>query len=85
MKTFYTNKLANNHVNEYINEDGEHYSDLISYTTRVASFNFNTKQLSIYGWYSNTTMKHINSFLEFYGFDRITKKDIVNKTLILNR
>lgn len=78
MKTFYVNNLKNNHVNEYINNDGEHYSDLVSYTTRVASYNHDTKEMSVYGWYSNTTAKHINSFLEFYGFNKCTKKELEN-------
>jgi len=78
MKTFYINKLANNHVNEYTNSDGDHYSDLISYTTRVASYNHKTNEMSVYNCQSQTTIKHINSFLEFYGFDRYTKKELIN-------
>ena len=74
MKTFYINKKKNNHVNEYVNSDGDHYSDLISYNTRVASYNHITNEMSVYGWYSRTTATHINDFLEFYGFDRVTKK-----------
>lgn len=77
-KTFYINKTANNHVNEYAYEDGEHYSDLISYTTRVAHYNHLTNEMSVYGWFSATTAKHINSFLEFYGFDTCTKKELEN-------
>lgn len=77
-KTFYVNQLANNHVNEYTNSEGDHYSDLIIYTTRVASYNHDTKEMSVYGWFSVTTAKHINSFLEFYGFDKCTKKELEN-------
>ena len=77
-KTFYINKTANNHVNEYINSDGDHYSDLISYTKRVASYNHKTNEMSVYGWFSNTTAKHINSFLEYYGFDKCSKKQLEN-------
>jgi hypothetical protein len=77
-KTFYINKTANNHVNEYINSDGDHYSDLISYAKRVASYNHKTNEMSVYGWFSNTTAKHINSFLEFYGFDKCSKKQLEN-------
>lgn len=76
MKTFYLNNKKNNHVNEYTNSDGEHYSDLISYTTRVASYNHLTNEMQVFGYYSSTTMKHINDFLEFYGFDRCTKKQL---------
>jgi len=77
-KTFYVNNLANNHVNEYVNLEGERISDLVSYTTRVASYNHSTNKMSVYGWHSNTTAKHINSFLEFYGFDKCTKKELEN-------
>ena len=78
MKTFYINKKKNNHVNEYVNSDGAHYSDLISYNTRVASYNHITNEMSVYGWYSRTTATHINDFLEFYGFDRVTKKEMLD-------
>ena len=78
MKTFYINNKAKNHVNEYTNDDGDHYSDLISYETRVASYNHNTKEMSVYGWFSNTTAKHINDFLEFYGFEECNKKELEN-------
>ena len=78
MKTFYINKKKNNHVNEYVNSDGDHYSDLISYNTRVASYNHKTNEMSVYGWYSRTTATHINDFLEFYGFDRVTKKEMLD-------
>ena len=78
MKTFYINNKKNNHVNDYINQDGDHYSDLISYTTRVASYNHKTNEMSVYGWFSKTTAKHINDFLEFYGFNKATKKEMLN-------
>lgn len=78
LRTLYVNQLANNHVNEYTNSDGDHYSDLISYTTRVASYNHDTNEMSVYGWFSATTAKHINSFLEFYGFDKCSKKELEN-------
>lgn len=78
MKTFYLNNKPNNHVNEYTNSDGEHYSDLISYTTRVASYNHNTNEMSVYGWYSATTARHINAFLEFYGFEKCNKQQMLN-------
>lgn len=78
MKTFYLNKSAKHHVNEYTNEDGEHYSDLVSYETRVASYNHLTNEMSVYGYYSQTTGKHLNAFLEFYGFDKCNKKELEN-------
>ena len=78
MKTFYINNKKNNHVNEYVNSDGDHYSDLISYGKRVASYNHKTNEMRVYGWFSNTTAKHINDFLEFYCFDRVTKKEMLD-------
>lgn len=78
MKTFYLNSTKNHHVNEYVNSDGDHYSDLISYTTRVASYNHKTNEMSVYGWYSATTARHINAFLEFYGFEKVNKQKMLN-------
>ena len=78
MKTFYLTNTKNNHVNEYINSDGDHYSDLISYTTRVASYNHKANEMSMYSCISNTTAKHINAFLDLYGFDKCTKKELQN-------
>lgn len=68
--------LNNHHVNEYTNTDGDHYSDLISYTTRVASYNHDTKEMSVYSCQSDTTARHIKAFFDFYGFDAPTKKEI---------
>ena len=78
MKTFYVNNLANNHVNEYMNEDGEHISELVSYTTVVASYNHTTNKMMVRGWFSQTTARHINSFLKFYGFEQCNKKQLQN-------
>lgn len=77
-KTFYLGKHIKSHVNEYTNSEGDHYSDLISYTTRVASYNHLTNKIQIFGHHSTTTEKHINEFLQFYGFDTMTKKEIEN-------
>lgn len=67
--------LTNHHVNQFI-VDGETISDLVSYTTRVASYNHNTNQISIYNCQSQATARHINAFLYFYGFDTMKIKDI---------
>ena len=47
---------------------------LISYNTIVAE----TKgdKFIIYGYYSQTTAKHINAFLEYFGIKRLSKKEI---------
>lgn len=84
MKTFYLQPVNNRksfgnncHVNEYTNSDGEHYSDLISYGIRVADYNHNTNEIRVLGWFSATTATHINAFLQFYGFDKMTKQEII--------
>ena len=77
MKTFYINQKKNNHVN-YYEINGEIWSDLISYTIRVASYNHTSNEMSVYGWFSSTTAKHINDFLEYYGFERCNKKQLEN-------
>jgi hypothetical protein len=76
-KTFYLNPSMKSHVNEYINNDGSHYSDLISYSIRVASYNHKTNEMSVYNCQSATTIRHINEFLEFYGFEKCTKKQLI--------
>lgn len=78
MKTFYLNNSPKHHVSEYTNSSNDHLSDLVSYETRVASYNHKTNEIQVFGWYSQTTAKHINAFLEFYGFDKMTKKEMQN-------
>ena len=70
--------LPNHHVNQYECE-GETWSDLISYTKRVAAYNHTTNEISVYSCPSNTTARHINAFLAFYGFDTMTLKEIKAK------
>ena len=67
--------MPNHHVNEY-ESDGEKWSDLISYTTRVAAYNHTQNYISIYNCQSKTTRTHINAFLSFYGFYTMTKKEM---------
>lgn len=64
------------HVNEYTT-DGTTYSDLISYGTRAAYYNHNTNEVTVNGWYSATMATHINAFLEFYGFEPMTKSEML--------
>lgn len=60
--------LNNHHVNQY-DVDGVTMSDLISYTTKVASYNHSKNEMIVYCCPSKTTARHINAFLHFYGFD----------------
>lgn len=53
-------------------------STLKSYSTNVATYNHITNVISIKGYYSQTTAKHINAFLNYYGFDSLSKKEIQN-------
>ena len=59
-----------------IEEDG--ISRLKSYTTIVAEYNHYTNEMKVFGYYSPTTAKHINSFLDYYGFDTCSKKELEN-------
>lgn len=49
---------------------------LISYETEVASYNHKTNVMTVNGYYSPTTASHINAFLEYFGFDQCTKKQL---------
>ena len=40
---------------------------LVSYSTPVAAIDKNGNFLRLWGWESKTTMRHVNSFLDFYG------------------
>jgi len=57
-------------------EDG--ISRLISYSTIVAEYNHCTNKMKVFGYYSPTTARHINSFLDYYGFDTCSKKELEN-------
>ena len=49
---------------------------LRSYSTIVAEFNHKTNKVKINGWYSSTTARHINEFLNYFGFDKMTKQQM---------
>lgn len=55
---------------------------LMSYSTIVAEIidkaisDTNKTQLNIFGWYSMTTARHINEFIQQYGFDKMNKKQM---------
>ncbi len=55
--------------------DGTH--TLVSYSTKVASYNPITEKLVINGWYSMTTARHINAFLHKFGLPTMTKKQML--------
>lgn len=67
-------------ANVYRNNQGQIL--LMSYTTVVAEINdaittdTNKPTARVNGWYSNTTARHINEFLQQYGFDKMSKKEM---------
>ena len=63
----------------YVVEQRNGDSHLYSYETKVASFHSEQKEVVIHGWHSNTTQSHINAFLDYYGFEAMTKKEILSK------
>lgn len=69
------------HVGEYTFKDGKTYKYLKSYDTIVACIFEN--QLRIYGYFSQTTARHIREFAKQNGFDEeITAKDLKNTCVI---
>ena len=65
-------------ANIYRNDKGSIF--LMSYETIVAEIkdaivtDTGEKQAIVYGWYSNTTARHINEFLQQYGFNKMSKE-----------
>ena len=55
---------------------------LRSFETIVAEYNTKEDVINVFDWFSPTTAKHINSFLELYGFRNVSKKDILGGALI---
>lgn len=59
-----------------IEENG--VSQLESYDTIVAEYNPRGNKVRVFGYYSPTTATHINAFLNYYGFDSCSKKELEN-------
>lgn len=51
---------------------------LQSYETIVSEFYKDSKTLKIYGWYSQTTMKHIKDFSRMFTNKDLNKKEVYN-------
>ena len=57
-------------------ETANNISRLVSYNTEVAIYDHKTNKMQVLGWYSKTTMRHINTFLSHFGFDTCSKKEL---------
>ena len=55
---------------------------LRSFETIVAEYNTKEDVINVFDWFSMTTAKHINLFLELYGFRNVSKRDILGGALI---
>lgn len=56
-------------------------STLLSYNTPVAKYYHSTNKIEVFKdkkLLTNTTLTHIRAFLNFYGFEPMTKKQILN-------
>jgi len=51
-------------------------SELKSYDTIVAKHDMTNGKVIVKGWYSATTARHINEFLQQLGFDKMTKEEM---------
>lgn len=67
-------------ANIYRNDKGSIF--LMSYETIVAEIqdqiitDTGKKHAIVYGWYSKTTARHINEFLQQNGFNKMSKKEM---------
>lgn len=59
----------------YQNKENSNNYILISYNTIVAELKDN--KYIIYGYYSETTKRHINAFLQHFGINTLSKKEII--------
>jgi len=60
-----------------IHNDELTITELKSYNTIVAHYVHVTNEVVVYGYYSSTTARHINEFLQFYGFDKMSKQEMI--------
>lgn len=80
MKTFSLNPTngRKSYGNKATVIENDNISVLMSYNTEVATYNHLTNKMQINGYFSPTTAQHQNAFLDFYGFDTCTKKELEN-------
>lgn len=58
--------------------------ELQSYSTIVAKITPHPTTAEVYGWYSNTTGRHIKEFLKQHGFKAESKSQILKDYFIEN-
>lgn len=69
-------------VHQYTNDANKCKSELLSYNTKIVVYSHEDNKiiwLAKPNHITKTSMIHINCFLEFYGFDKMTKKEILNQ------
>lgn len=66
-------------VVQFDNEDNQMVDSLFSYDTEVASYNHHTNAMTVKGWYSSTTARHINAFLFLHNFDTCSKSQLIKR------
>ncbi len=73
---YYLVDIPQEHYNKCaIYEDNKGNSYLLSYDTIVAEI-YNG-DLKIYGYYSPTTNRHLNTYLNRYGYQSMNKKEVL--------
>ena len=79
MKTILISKYdsAKSFYNKAIVEEDEKSIKLYSYNTLVAEIRKDLENtLVLYGWFSVTTARHINEFIQQNGFNKMSKAEI---------
>jgi len=75
--------LNNNRKATLIPSEDKTKIQLKSYNTIVAEYNLRTKKLKVYGWYSSTTARQINKFIDYLGGGRhLSKYDMSQEPTI---
>lgn len=87
LKPEYTNQGSFNR-RAYIEYDDQGNIYLISYETTVAVIKdgliseSGKQEAHVYGYYSLTTAKHINEFLQQHGFEKLSKKEMEGEKIL---
>lgn len=75
-----TQKSFNKKAIVTILDDGTH--ELTSYDTVVATYHPEHRERRINGWYSQTTARHINAFLNHHNLPTMTKAEMEDEASI---